>query len=457
MVVVLLAALLLTSCTSEERARPSIVLFVYDTLRYDATTPYGAPAEVTPALARLARNGIVYENAYAPAPWTLPSHVSLFSGLLPSQHGAGVRSVHTADELEMLAEVLSDAGYQTRGIIENAWLGEEFNVMQGFERTISLPHRSPPKMFDAAVQEALADRDPTRPLFLFVNVMDAHGPYQALRHGRFVPPSTSPADATAAVGAFQGAFCSRSEEIWKWRPLWWQMYLSGVRGADDKLARVLDHLGSERHPLVTVATADHGQALGEHYLTSHIYSLRQQVIHIPLVVQGRNARPARIETPVGLLNVHASILDWAGVKERAGSTAPLPLTRDDPADDAVISEYFDTGKGPIVKQSWMLRMINLVRRGCRKSDRVRGDMRTVIRKSMKLITYTEYPTELFDLETDPLEQNDLAADRLDLVAELEKYLDRRRKGPVVETSEKIDLSPETIERLRALGYTAPDE
>ena len=93
----LLAALLVgagaTGCgppPAERSARPSIVLFVIDTLRADAVSAYGAPAGVTPNVDALAREGLLYERAYAPAPWTVPSHATLFTGLDPEQHGTGL-------------------------------------------------------------------------------------------------------------------------------------------------------------------------------------------------------------------------------------------------------------------------------------------------------------------------------------------------------------------------------
>lgn len=454
----LLATLLVAACTPE-RPRPSILLFVYDTVRHDATSPYGAGAAVTPAMARLAVDGLVYRNAYAHAPWTLPSHVSLFSGLLPSQHGTGVRTLRAPDSIEMLAEALAAAGYETRAVSENPWVGPEFNVTQGFQRVTMLRERSPMAEFEAAIDAALADRDPARPLFLFVNVMDAHGPYQPLMDGRLVNASTDQTatrdEIEASLQALKSAFCSRSVDFRRWRPIWWQMYLSGVRGADDKLAVVRARLDAVR-PLITVATSDHGQAFGEHHLTSHMYSVREPVIRIPLVVHGLDVRPAVIDAAVGSRNVHRSILEWAGARA-TGDHAPLPTAADQGADSAVVSEYFDTATGELAEQSLLLRLLDLMRAQCTDADRVRGDMRAVIRPPHKLIDYTRYPTELFDLGRDPGEKDDVAGSRADLVGELESRLRESARAAVVASPGGADVSPETIERLRALGYGGETE
>jgi hypothetical protein len=123
----------------------------------------------------------------------------------------------------------------------------------------------------------------------------------------------------------------------------------------------------------------------------------------------------------------------------------------------VVSEYFDTGEGEIAERSMLLRLLDLLRARCTEKDRVKGDMRAVIRYPTKLIAYTRYSTELFDLSTDSAEQNDLAADRPDLVRELSARLDRLRDAPAVEASKSVDPSAETVERLHALGYAHPDE
>lgn len=445
----------MAACSSEQ-PQPSVLLFVYDTVRHDATAPYGAPTEVTPTLDRLGREGLVYDNAYAHAPWTLPSHVSLFSGLLPSQHGTGVRSLRAADELEMLAEAMSAAGYQTRAISENPWVGPEFNVTQGFERFELLPQGTSLREFEAALDAALADRDPKRPMFLFVNVMDAHGPYQPHSKGRFVAPATTPADVAAALKTLKKAFCSRGDDIAKWRPLWWQMYLSGVRDADDKLGAAWRRLESPDRRVVTVATSDHGQAFGEHHLTSHMFSIREPLIRVPLIVHGLGVRPTRIADAVGSINVRRSILDWAKASASQGEEVPpLPEAAGAPGSAPVVSEYFDTASGEIAEQSMLLRLLGMMRDQCTAEDRVEGDMRAVVRHPHKLISYTRYPTELFDLDTDPGELHDLAAKRPELARELAAILDAASSA-AVDASQAADPSSETLERLRALGYGPSD-
>ncbi|GAG48102.1 unnamed protein product, partial [marine sediment metagenome] len=125
---------LLLGCGEAPDPRPSIALVVVDTLRADAVSAYGEVEGTTPHLDRLAAEGLLYQRAFATAPWTITAHASLFTGLEPDRHGVGIHGVMVAPEtLVMLAERLRDAGYQTAGFSENTYITEDFGMAQGFE------------------------------------------------------------------------------------------------------------------------------------------------------------------------------------------------------------------------------------------------------------------------------------------------------------------------------------
>ena len=169
--------------------RPSIVLVVIDTLRADAVSAYGSVENTTPAFDALAAQGLLYGRAYAPSPWTLPSHASLLTGLGVDRHGVGVAGrMGLRAEFTTLAERLSAAGYQTVGFSENPLVSGLFGFEQGFERFSAITiedavfegegpgsHR-----FDIVQEVAAfaAERDRNRPFFLFANLFDPHSPYQ---------------------------------------------------------------------------------------------------------------------------------------------------------------------------------------------------------------------------------------------------------------------------------------
>ncbi len=131
------AAFALAACAAHEERQPSLVLVVLDTVRVDAVSAYGRVAGTTPALDRLAAEGVLYERAYAQAPWTLPSHATLFTGLPPEDHGVSSRRLVASEELVMLAERLRDAGYETMGSSENPWIHPLTRMTQGFDHFVA--------------------------------------------------------------------------------------------------------------------------------------------------------------------------------------------------------------------------------------------------------------------------------------------------------------------------------
>ena len=135
----LVACLLCVGCGSQPLdTRPSIVVLLIDTLRADAVSAYGHVAGTTPTLDALAAGGVRYVNAFAPSPWTLPSHATLFTGLGPGEHGVGLQGrIDLAEHLPTLAERLAAAGYETVGFSENPLIVEQLGFTRGFENFAS--------------------------------------------------------------------------------------------------------------------------------------------------------------------------------------------------------------------------------------------------------------------------------------------------------------------------------
>src|SRR5205807_1041579 len=118
---------------------PSVLLVVFDTTRSDAVSSYGHVPGTTPYTDVLAGAGLRYANAYANATWTLPSHATLFSGLLPSRHGVRCATDALPKSVATLAQKLRARGYQTMGASENPWLTDANQTTRGFDRFEQLP------------------------------------------------------------------------------------------------------------------------------------------------------------------------------------------------------------------------------------------------------------------------------------------------------------------------------
>jgi arylsulfatase A-like enzyme len=456
----LLAGLCACGAHEPERGRPpSFVLFVLDTLRADAVSAYGAVEGTTPAMDRIAAGGLLYTRAYSHAPWTLPSHASLFTGLLPSQHGVGWARTRAPARLVMLAERLGAAGWQTFGYSENAWISRSFGTAQGFDdfRFRRMGQKTLAAL-DQAVSGWLRRRDPERPFFLFVNVLDAHWPYLSEGENPFLPPGT-PAETASLLSVYRTACGELSEDQ---LAVLRGLYLANVREADAKLGRVFElvqraGLGDET---LWVVTSDHGEQLGEHGLFEHQFSLREPLIHVPLLVRGApGAEPgAKIDTPVQHADVVPSVLAWAGLPPAAELPGrPLPVRPGTPAAPrSLVAEYRDPDEGPAREArlaAGIRREVQALRADCSPEQPVHGDMRAVLQPPLKLIWYAKYPPQLIDLEQDPTEARDLGALRPEAARRLLAELPPASPGPADGArSGGAPVDEQTLRELEELGY-----
>jgi arylsulfatase A-like enzyme len=461
LVLVVLCATGLACEESTPSPRPSIALVVIDTLRADAVSAYGAREETTPNFDALAAAGRLYTRAYAPSPWTLPSHASLLTGVGVEQHGVGLHGQVVLGEGALtLAERLQAAGYETAGFSENALVSPAFGFGQGFDH---FSVRSADEQF-AANQSLVIDVrdelarwldavDPQDPFFVFVNLYDPHEPYRVRRENPFLPAS-----ATTAQGKQAGAGQRTSHRICDRVPnspqleLLRGLYLGEVAVADQKLGSLLDLLRARAAGgLITVVTSDHGEHFGEHRLLDHEFSVREQVLHVPLVVSGAGLGAATIDTPVELRDITASLLRWAGADTSSVEGAALPDAGTTAAGESLVALYSDTRLRLPARfdRSASEESRHAKRAGCTEGDRVFGDMVAVTRYPYKLNWYERYPSELFDLRAGTAEQVEQPEVFRALEAQAQEFVERAGLG-----GERAGepLSPETEAALRQLGY-----
>lgn len=351
---------------SVEPPPPNIVLIVIDTLRADRMSLYGYKRETTPGFTDWAgREGVVFENTITAAPWTLPSHVSLFTGLDSVSHG-----LTTADTIplgmEMLAERLQKNGYRTAAFSGGGYLGTKYRLMQGFD-TLSYWFRARQKAIEVGndlqngIDNTLVWLDKTRskapnhPFFLFLHTYEVHTPYRAREpfFGRFhdavegepLPPVKTTRLTSVAADGFRldkvfSALPPGGEPKYEILPteyieLAGDLYDSGVAFADQQISKLLADL--EKSGLgentVVVLTSDHGESLGEKGLAGHS-SLEEWEIKIPLVIAGpglEKNRGSRVETQVRLIDIMPTVLELAGIEVPGGidGVSLLPVVKGD--------------------------------------------------------------------------------------------------------------------------------
>jgi arylsulfatase A-like enzyme len=328
------------------RRFPIIVVSI-DTLSALHLSLHGFPLETTPRLEQFARQAIVFERCLANAPWTLPSFMSLWTGLPPNAHR--LRTEHEQADLWekwylasnrwTLAESLRAAGYPTAGFVDSLWISERFGLAQGFDHYDASAGENDKTDPDGGIRQVLSrargfltGRRPEEPVFLFLHAFDVHGPYsppEDLRErfaasSHYDPERTAPAGGPSDASGVIASYIARGAvpegplpERMHTAPLA-RAYDEGILLVDQELGRFFDWLeerGILEHALVVV-TADHGeQVAGDPYIFGHGV-LDEEVLRVPLIVRlpgGRNGG-RRVNEPVQLLDLYPTLLDLAGVR-----------------------------------------------------------------------------------------------------------------------------------------------
>ncbi|MDL5362295.1 sulfatase [Halalkalicoccus sp. NIPERK01] len=382
------------------RHTPTNVLFVVlDTVRKDRLTPYGYDRPTTPELAAVAEESAVFESAVAPAPWTLPVHASMFTGLYPSQHGADQGSPYL-EEATTLASVLSTAGYDTACYSSNAWITPYTELTRGFDDQDSFFEVLPQDLLSgplarawrlvndndrlneiatrivrlgAQAHEKLASGegadsktpaviDRTRSFiegseseagwFAFVNLMDAHLPYYPPEEYREeFAPGVDP--STVCQNSKEYNSGARDVDAEEWEAIG-GLYDAEIAHMDAELGRLFGWLRETGRweDTTVIVCSDHGELHGEHDLYGHEFALYEELINVPLIVKHPEIEPGRRERLVELLDLYHTTLDALSA-DAGGVPGAVGF---DPTRSLLSSEYrsFDRVTDPDVGQRAVL-------------------------------------------------------------------------------------------------------
>ena len=344
--------------------RPDILIVVWDTCRADRLSAYGHPVETTPWLSRFAKDAVLFKEAFAPSPCTPPSHGSLFTGLLPRNHGLrqglGDR-LHPG--IPTLAQTLRSAGYETVGFTANSFISGVTGLDAGFDRMVPVYLDDPGTGWGraervlAAVDAWLEERAAAsssrraRPVFAFVNLMDVHLPRTPPPEDlAFVvgPQGVNPvilqAVAVESRDAAAHVFGIKKVDdatVAAMAPV----YDAAVRHLDRSTGLLLDklHAASLLQDGVVAVVGDHGDHLGEHGLLSHEMTLYDPVLRIPMVVRwpGR-LDGGRVETAqVRLQDLYPTLLEAARVPIPPGTGLNSKPLTESPLPNRVLRAEYD--------------------------------------------------------------------------------------------------------------------
>ncbi len=414
----MICAAIFTTCRKARTTDVNVLVITLDTTRPDALGIHGntKPSQ-TPNLDRLAREGVFFKQGFAPVPLTLPSHCSLFTGRYPPAHGVRNNGTYVlSGEESTMAEIFRQHGYRTSAVIASFTLAGKFGLRQGFDvYEESLDNQKMIRSFSAEIPadrvyaefERLMETNREHPFFTWVHFYDPHHPY--LEHPEAGRPE---------------ARSSRDR------------YDDEVHFMDEYIGRMLTNLekaGLMDDTLIVVA-GDHGEAFGEHLEFGHGIFCYQESLHVPLILHApKHLETREIETPVNLVDVMPTVLALMGwdIPKQVQGRNLLPMIRGRRS-SAPYPHYLESLFGK-EENNWA--PLTGLREG-----------------SYKYIALPE--PELYDLEKDPTESNNLAASMSGRAREMDKQLERfveDLSAPSPDSSRRR-LEEQDIEKLKALGY-----
>jgi len=388
--------------------RPNALLITLDTTRADALSCYGLHAGVTPALDRLASEGVLFERAYTTVPIPLPAHASMLTGLVPPRHTVRDNGLAALpDEAHTLAEAAAASGYQTAAFLAAVVLHRDFGLDQGFD-VYELPRR-PERKNDNTVAERSARevvdaalgwldaRDTSAPFLLWVHLYDPHGPYE--------PPP-----------------------LYRKGPWGDDPYLGEVAAMDHEIGRLLDALRADGtlDETFVLVVGDHGEAFGEQREIGHGAFCYESTLRVPLLLRSPDGSRAgeRVEALTSVVDVYPTLLEALGLALPADIDGTSLLGA--PAPDRGV--YFESYYG-YLSYGW-------------------SPLAGWMNADGKLLASSE--PQFFDLSADPAESHDLYGS-ID-VARHERAIALAFSANALEPADPDGIDGSLIADIESLGY-----
>jgi len=496
LILLLTCLAIVTGCDSGETAeRPNIVFIVWDTVRADHLSLYGHERRTTPFLDEWAQGARVYDNCISVGSTTVPSHASMFTGLLPTEHGTSNEKYVLSDKFETLAEELQAAGYGTYMFSANPFVSrwkQYASLTQGFD---TVEHPWSKRYYDRAVRITLSkvkpydrsnpiaerirtgkqlihwnvkasgelaqqgvkswlerqDRD--RPFFIFLNYMEAHAPLLPSDEHRLQMMSPGQVRASYNVDRHFMAVWSYVFGLEHYTPeeiaLTAATYDAAILELDILFQQLIESLRADGRleNTIVVLLGDHGDHMGEHHMLDHQFSVYEPLMRIPLVIQyPKRFTPGRDPRPVTNLDLFPTLLELVGLQPPVPTKGVSLLHA--PDQRPRLGECPHPMYGPL----------NRILRDYPDFDPRPWwrSLRAYYDGPYKFIQSSDGRHELYNLVEDPGELQNLFQEQPELAArlnaDLRAYLSASQPGTGPASTPSHQLTPEEIEGLEALGY-----
>jgi arylsulfatase A-like enzyme/Tfp pilus assembly protein PilF len=396
----------------------NVVLISIDTCRADRLSCYGYKRRTTPHIDAVAKDGVLFQQALSPVPFTRPAHSTMLTGTYPPTHGVRLNNTEILPSDNVtLAEILREAGYQTAAFVSGFPLDAKFGVNQGFDtyddnftRKMAGSAEPAERTAEDVSRPALAwlEQHAGTPFFLFLHYYDAHLPYEA-------PPP----------------YASEYAD---------DPYAGEIAYVDTWIGQVVDRLRALHayDDTLLIITADHGESLGEHHETSHGYFVYQSTQHVPLVIHAPYGRKGRnVEGRVSLVDLVSTVLDLTGLK----TTALLQ--------GVSLRNDLEGRKPSNARRTLYCESLHPSQFEC-------SPLNGVVEGAWKYIRAPRQ--ELYDLTKDPEENENVVESKPQVAERLRERLEEMLKEmeSAVPARERSAADPDAASRLRSLGYIGGD-
>lgn len=463
--------------------QPNIILISIDTLRADHLSCYGYPRLTTPNIDRLAREGVLFKSAYSTAVWTPPAHASMLTGLYPKEHGV-IHQNRLSDDIPTIAKHLQKKGYQTAGFVNNSQVGQLVNLHRGHDdfyevwRGLSEKQVIKRAIYNAREFAGYSDHGASetnklislwltkrwnrkKPFYLFIHYIDAHNPLKAPRPFRFNYLAKSLRKQVDMAKIWKIAnnplvcFTDELEINELETEALTCLYDEEINYVDNRIGELVEFL-AHRNLLdesLLIITADHGEHLGERGLYSHVASLYEPIVHIPLILRYPPELPrgSVSNQAVQHIDILPTIHQIGGLSNGnglAGSGRNLSECLDGKDDSRILFAEWE-GRIPHFVRD---RLTNANR------DKIKEHFTNKLWMSrigdFKLIADSQNHFELYNTHEDPDETTNLCEKESTILNKLRIALENWKDSKIHEqTSESYDYSEETLKKhLKALGY-----
>lgn len=423
---------------------PNVIIISLDALRADALGCYGYSRPTSPFLDEIAASGVRFENATAQASWTLPSMASLMTSKYPMETGMTNFNSRFPDNALRAAEIYKENGYHTAGFITCDFLSRERGFAEGFDVFEEFLNGARAEDINQKVFKWLSSYDREKPFFLWIHYFDAHAdydpptPYDRSFERSF--PNKELGTARHLQNLLKNGQRLSDEDNEGVRLLYDQeiLYLdSQLRALRDrlKLENALDNT-------VTVIASDHGEEFLEHDGMLHTTSLYEELIHVPLILHYPKKVPAgkTVRTPVQNMDVLPTLLELCKIDSNHDLKGKSLLSGvDAQTEENLCFSHLEVSNDGGNYMDWkpsLFKTLYMARKG---ADKIIYDAK-------------QDAYEFYNLQSDPKERFNIYKENDPNCLELKSALSEWMNSMKDSKTDSVEMDPEVLERLEALGY-----